>query len=137
MTTGGVAPAKTASKLERLQTIMQSHGLDGIVLSSYQNVSYFGGTTVITQIHVPDRLGFLVARRDGVVSLLFCNIETSQVRTQTDIEDVREYVEFAQNPTIELAKLLREFELTGASLGFDARRLPAAALTTLQAELPG
>src|SRR5581483_11852087 len=80
---GGVAPAQTANKLDRLRQIMQSHGLDGVVLSSYQNVSYFGGTTVITQVVVPDRLGFLVARRDGAVSLLFCNIETSQVRTQT------------------------------------------------------
>jgi Xaa-Pro dipeptidase len=137
MTASGIAPTNTASKLSRLQKIMQARGLDGVVLSSYQNVSYFGGTTVITQIHVPDRLGFLVARRDGAVSLLFCNIETSQVRTQTDIEDIREYVEFAQNPSVELAKLLRELDLAGASIGFDARRLPAAALATLQAELPG
>jgi hypothetical protein len=47
---------------------MQARGLDGVVHSSYQNVSYFGGTTVITQVLVPDRLGFLVARRNGAVS---------------------------------------------------------------------
>jgi Xaa-Pro dipeptidase len=137
MAAKGQTRAKTAQKLSRLRALMQARGLDGIVLSSYQNVSYFGGTTVITQVLVPDRLGFLVARRDGAVSLLVCNIETSQVRTQTDIEDVREYVEFAQNPTEELAKLLKELDLAGASVGFDARRLPAAALGTLQSELPG
>ena len=129
--------AVTAPKLARLRDIMQARGLDGIVVSSYQNVSYFGGTTVITQLFVPDRLGFLVVRRDGAASLLFCNIETSQVRTQTDIEDVREYVEFAQDPTQELANLLQDLDLAGASVGFDARRLPAASFAALQARLPG
>jgi Xaa-Pro aminopeptidase len=127
----------TATKIERLRRLMESRGLDAIVVSSYQNVSYFGGTTVMTQVNLPDRLGFLIARRDGAATLLFCNIEISQVRTQTDIEDIREYVEFAQDPTAELAKLLRKLGLSGASVGLDARRLPAASMATLQAELPG
>ena len=129
--------SRTATKIERLRRIMEARGLDAVVVSSYQNVSYFGGTTVMTQVNLPDRLGFLIARRDGAATLLFCNIEISQVRTQTDIEDIREYVEFAQDPTVELARLLREHGLTGASVGFDARRLPAASMATLQAELPG
>ncbi len=127
----------TAPKIERLRRLMEARGLDAVVVSSYQNVSYFGGTTVMTQVHLPDRLGFLVARRDGAATLLFCNIEISQVRTQTDIEDVREYVEFAQDPTVELARLLRELGLVGGSIGLDTRRLPAASLATLQSELAG
>lgn len=128
--------ASTAGKIARLRRLMESRGLDAVVVSSYQNVSYFGGTTITTQVSLPDRLGFLIARRDGSATLLFCNIEISQVRTQTDIEDVREYVEFAQDPTIELTRALRELGLTGASIGIDARRLPAASMTTLQRELP-
>jgi Xaa-Pro aminopeptidase len=68
MAAKGQTRAKTAQKLSRLRALMQARGLDGVVHSSYQNVSYFGGTTVITQVLVPDRLGFLVARRDGAVS---------------------------------------------------------------------
>jgi Xaa-Pro dipeptidase len=128
--------AATAGKIERLRKLMESRGLDAIVVSSYQNVSYFGGSTITTQVSLPDRLGFLIARRDGAATLLFCNIEISQLRTQTDIEDVREYVEFAQNPTEELTKVLRDLGLTAASIGVDARRLPAASMTILQQELP-
>jgi Xaa-Pro dipeptidase len=106
------------------------------VVSSYQNVSYFGGSTITTQVSLPDRLGFLVARRDGAATLLFCNIEISQLRTQTDIQDVREYVEFAENPTEKLAGVLRDLGLGAASIGIDARRLPAASMAILQHELP-
>jgi Xaa-Pro dipeptidase len=128
--------ASTAGKIERLRRLMESRGLDAIVVSSYQNVSYFGGSTITTQVSLPDRLGFLIARRDGAATLLFCNIEISQLRTQTDIGDVREYVEFAQNPTRELARVLRDLGLTAASVGVDARRLAAASLAILQHELP-
>jgi Xaa-Pro dipeptidase len=131
-----VRRAATAGKIERLRRLMESRGLDAIVVSSYQNVSYFAGSTITTQVSLPDRLGFLIARRDGAATLLFCNIEISQLRTQTDIEDVREYVEFAQNPTEELARILRELGLTGASIGIDARRLPAASMAILQRDLP-
>jgi Xaa-Pro aminopeptidase len=131
-----VRRAASATKIERLRRLMESRALDAIVVSSYQNVSYFAGSTITTQVSLPDRLGFLIARRDGAATLLFCNIEISQLKTQTDIEDVREYVEFAQNPTEELARILRELGLTGGSIGIDARRLPAASMTILQRNLP-
>jgi Xaa-Pro aminopeptidase len=131
-----VRRAASATKIERLRRLMESRALDAIVVSSYQNVSYFAGSTITTQVSLPDRLGFLIARRDGAATLLFCNIEISQLKTQTDIEDVREYVEFAQNPTEELARILRELGLTGGSIGIDARRLPAASMTILQRDLP-
>ncbi len=131
-----VRRSATAGKIERLRRLMESRGLDAIVVSSYQNVSYFAGSTITTQVSLPDRLGFLITRRDGAATLLFCSIEISQLKTQTDIEDVREYVEFAQNPTEELARILRELGLTGASIGIDARRLPAASMTILQRDLP-
>jgi len=131
-----VRRASTAGKIERLRRLMESRGLDAIVVSSYQNVSYFGGSTITTQVTLPDRLGFLIARRDGAATLLFCNIEISQLRTQTDIDDIREYVEFAQNPTHELVGVLRDLGLAAASIGVDARRLPAASMSILQQELP-
>jgi Xaa-Pro aminopeptidase len=128
--------SRTSTKIEKLQRLMESRGLDGVVVCSYQNVSYFAGTTIITQLSLPDRLAFMIARRDGGAALLVCSIETRQVKTQTDIRDVREYVEFAQEPTAELATLLREFGLSEGSIGLDARRLSAASMATLQAELP-
>ncbi|MBJ7601794.1 MAG: aminopeptidase P family protein [Candidatus Dormibacteraeota bacterium] len=125
----------TADKIEKLRRVMEARGLDAVVVCSYQNVSYFGGTTIMTQVNLPDRLAFLVARRDGAATLLVCSIETSQVRSQTDIADIRDYTEFAQDPTVELARLLRDLGLSNGSIGLDARRLPAASMATLEAEM--
>jgi Xaa-Pro dipeptidase len=129
--------SSTGTKIEKLQRLMDVRKLDAVVVCSYQNVSYFGGTTIITQLSLPDRLAFMVARKDGTASLLVCSIETRQVKTQTDIKDVRDYIEFAEDPTQRLAKLLGELGLSRGSIGLDARRLSAASMTTLQAELPG
>ena len=61
--------AKTGPKLARLQEIIERRNLDGIVVSSYQNVSYFAGTYLMTQVSIPDRLAFLRMPRvvaDGI-----------------------------------------------------------------------
>ena len=129
--------APTAPKIARLQEIMDRKHLDGIVVSSYQNVSYFGGTYVMSQVSLPDRLAFLVVPRDQAPTLLVCGIETRQVQTQTDIKDVRDYVEFAESPTEVLARVLAERGLNRGSIGIDARRLPVASGDLLREELRG
>ncbi len=129
--------ASTAPKLARLHEIIERRDLDGIVVSSYQNVSYFAGTYLMTQVSLPDRLAFLVVPRTGEPTLIVCGIETRQVVTQTDISDVRDYVEFAENPTAVLAAVLKERNLVGGSLGIDARRLPVASGEILEDSLSG
>lgn len=118
--------SRTAPKIARLQEIMERKQLDAVVVTSYQNVSYFGGTYIMSQVTVPDRLAFLIVPRRQAPTLLVCGIETRQVLDQTDIKDVRDYVEFADNPADILARILAERSLTAASIGIDARRLSLA-----------
>ena len=129
--------ASTAGKLARLDEILERRNLDGAVVCSYQNVSYFGGTYLMTQVSLPDRLAFVVQPRGQAPTLIVCGIETRQVRAQTDIEDVRDYVEFVDNPTAVLAQVLRERGLAGGSIGVDARRLSLASGELLKDELGG
>jgi Xaa-Pro aminopeptidase len=129
--------ASTAPKLARLQALMERKKLDAVVVSSYQNVTYFGGTYIGSQISLPDRLALLVVPRGQAPTLIVCGIETRQVLTQTDIEDVRSYVEFAESPTDVLTKVLAERGLSGGSIGVDARRLPLASGDTLRENLRG
>lgn len=124
-------------KLARLQEIIERRNLDGIVVSSYQNISYFAGTHIMTQVSLPDRLAFLVAPRGVDPTLVVCGIETRQVRSQTDIADVRDYVEFKENPTAVLAQVLKDRKMSGGAIGIDARRLPFASGQLLQEELSG
>ena len=127
----------TATHVARLQDIMKRKSLDAVVVSSYQNVSYFAGTYLSTQISLPDRLAFLVVPREQPPTLLVCGIETRQVLTQTDIEDVRDYVEFAENPTEILGQILEERGLAGGSIGIDGRRLPVVSADLLRDRLRG
>lgn len=126
----------TVDKLARLEQILERRQLDGAVVCSYQNVSYFAGTYLMTQISLPDRLAFLVLPKGKAPTLIVCGIETRQVRGQTDIEDIRDYVEFVDNPTEVLARVLRERGIAGASIGVDARRLPMASGELLRNEFP-
>ena len=127
----------TAARLAKLRGIMESRHLNGIVLSSYQNVSYFGRTHMITQISLPDRLAFIIVPRDGSPALLVCAIETRQVKAQTDITDVLDYVEFAEEPAAALARVLQDRGLGRGAIGIDARHLPFASAKILEERLPG
>jgi Xaa-Pro aminopeptidase len=116
---------------------MEQKNLDAVVVSSYQNVSYFAGTHIMTQVSLPDRLAFLVVPRKSPPTLIVCGIETRQVVTQTDIKDVKDYVEFKQNPTEVLADVLKHHKLDGGSIGIDGRRLPFASGGLLTERLSG
>jgi len=132
-----VERASITEKLARLEQILERKNLDAAVVCSYQNVSYFAGTYLMTQISLPDRLAYLILPKGKPPTLLVCGIETSMVRTQTDIEDLRDYVEFVDNPTEVLAKILRERGLSSGSIGVDARRIPLASGELLKEKLNG
>jgi Xaa-Pro aminopeptidase len=127
----------TTEQRARLDAVMAQRELDAIVLCSYQAVSYFGGTHIMTQVSLPDRLEFLVQPRDRAATMLVCNIETSMVQTQTDIDDIREYVEFVDEPSTALASLMHDLDLGSGRVGVELRRLPAAAVDELRASLQG
>src|SRR4051794_1162313 len=116
----------------RLTGVLEELGLDAAVITSYQGVSYFAGTNIITQTALPERLEFCILFRDGSAALLLCNIETGIAKSQTDVTDVSEYVEFAEVPALALAALLQKRGLTAGCLGIESRRLHAEAYGDLR-----
>jgi len=120
----------------RLSSLMESLGLDAVVLSSYQAVSYFAGTHIMTQVSLPDRLEFFVLFGDGSPALLLCSIETGMAKTQTDIDEIAEYTEFVDVPAEAAAKLLAQRGVTSGRIGFEARRLHSEAQADLRRVLP-
>jgi Xaa-Pro aminopeptidase len=133
------APIKTTDRTEqraRLGSLMERLDLDVVVLTSYQGVSYFAGTTIITQVSLPDRLEFFLQLRDGSSALLLCNIETGMAREQSDVPEVNEYTEFADIPAEAAARLLKGRGLETGRIGFEARRLHSEARSDLSRALP-
>lgn len=133
------APTKTTDRTEqraRLSSLMERLDLDVVLLTSYQGVSYFAGTTIITQLSLPDRLEFFIQFRDGSSALLLCNIETGMAREQSDVVDVNEYTEFVDIPAEAAARLLKQRGSEQSRIGFEARRLPSEAHRDVSHELP-
>lgn len=119
-----------------LQRRISDSGLDAAVLTSYETVSPFARTNIITQPWVPDRLVFFLVPASGPTSLLVCNIEENEVRATTTADEVRTYVEFAQKPTAVFAELLRERGLDGGRVGFELERLAAPYVEAVRSALP-
>src|SRR5262249_53550376 len=131
----GAGGRMTASAMPReaaVSGLLDEFRLDALVGCSYEALSYFAGTDIQTQLHLPERLEFFIAPRGAAPTLLVCNIEESQVRDQSPIADVRAYVEFEHDPATELAALLSSAGVSGR-IGIEAHRLPASALRTLEA----
>lgn len=122
---------------QAVEELLEREELKALVACSYEGLCYFAGTDIQTQLHLPERLAFYIAARGISPALLVCNIEESQVRTQTSMADVRTYIEFKDDPTSELADMLTERNVVLGRIGIEAHRLPAAALRTLEQRLPG
>ena len=110
--TVAATPKNYDGQRTKLREVMRRHGLQVVVLSSYQAVSYCAGTNILTQVTLPDRLAFLACFADGEDVLVVCSIEATMVRGQTDIADIVEYTEFTDDPTAVLIGVLKDRGLT-------------------------
>ena len=134
-----VLSERSASRTQeraKLASVIADLELDAAVICSYQGVSYFAGTSIITQVALPDRLEFFIQFSDASPALLLCNIETGMAKSQTDIDDVSEYVEFVDVPAVALANLLTERGVVRGRIGIEKRRLHTEAYEDLKAALP-
>jgi Xaa-Pro aminopeptidase len=124
------------AKRSKLDEVLRERDLAALVLTSYEAVSVFAGTNIITQFAVPDRFEFAIVTRDGGAIYLACNLETHQVRKQTDIADVREYVEFEEEPMAALARVLGEVGISSGRVGIESRRIPLSHADVLRGTAP-
>jgi Xaa-Pro aminopeptidase len=130
------AARDVGAKRAKLGDLLREEGLAALVLSSYESVSVFAGTNIITQFAVPDRFEFTIVMPDASAVFLACNLETEQVKNQTDIADIREYVEFEEEPMAALARVLGELGVTAGRVGIEARRIPLSHSEVLRDEAP-
>lgn len=120
---------------DRLTEMVRSTDLNAIIINSYQAVSHFAGTQILSQLFLPDRLAYLVVARAGE-SLVVCSIEAGQVRGQTAIETIVGYQEFVDTPEQVVASELRRLGVTSGPVGTEARRMSAQSRDQLMSALP-
>jgi Xaa-Pro aminopeptidase len=124
------------SDIAALQERLVDGGLDAAVLTSYQTVSPFARTDIVSQ-RLHDRPVCFLVPASGPTTLLVCVIEEEEVRVTTVADDVRTYVEFAESPVDVLVGLLRERRLEAARVGFELGRWASLHVDALRSQLPG
>jgi Xaa-Pro aminopeptidase len=110
---------------ERAFKLLEECGLDAVVATTYENLTYVSGAYIYTQRTVPTRMSAILLTRNGDATYVFCSIEESLIRDQSWIGDLRGYREFAEDPMDILAALLREKKLDGQRVGLERRFLGA------------
>jgi Xaa-Pro dipeptidase len=122
--------------IARLKTGMIEEGLDALIATSPENVTYTTGMVVPSQSLMRRRHAAAVVTADGRVALLVIDMEETTVRGNADLKEIRMYREFTDDPMEKLAELLTELGLAGGRLGAELEYLPAKDFSTLQRNLP-
>ena len=102
--------------IERFKDLLAESGLDGVIASSLENVSYLSGTRMVTQRLIPDRLALLLWPEQGEPAIVLCKGEDMASKDDCQVEDMRTYVEFVTSPVDVVADAIVEKGLAAGRL---------------------
>jgi Xaa-Pro dipeptidase len=122
--------------IARLVKRIDAEGLDAIVASSPENVTYVSGFVVPSQSLMRWRHAAVIVTADGNVSMVAIDMEATTVRAHAGIGDVKIYREFSDDPMDKLADALKDLRLERGKIGIEMEFLPAKDFATLQKNLP-
>ncbi|HEY4200633.1 MAG TPA: Xaa-Pro peptidase family protein [Devosiaceae bacterium] len=128
---------KSVSKEAILRSLVDSAGLDALVLMSPENFAYGSGVHIITVNMIRPRQAFLIVPRSGEVELVLCSIEVSLAKQEGWVETIHPYTEFVDHPMDVLAKRLEALGVAGGKIGIDTDYMPVSSHEKLMANLPG
>ena len=116
---------------------MAAEGLDALIALSPENVTYTAGFVVPSQSLMRWRHAACVVTSDGRITMLVIDMEESTVREHGDIDDVRVYREFTEDPMDKLSDAIRDMKLERGKVGIEMEYIPGKDLATLKSKLPG
>jgi Xaa-Pro aminopeptidase len=123
--------------ISRLKNGIVTHGLDAIIASSPENVTYVSGFVVPSQSLMRWRHAAVIVTADGRISMVAIDMEATTVRAHAGIDDVRIYREFTDDPMDKLVESLKDLKLDRSRIGVELEFLPARDFATLEKNLPG
>jgi len=119
-----------------VHSLITEMGLEALAASSPENFTYVTGAHVPTARTIPTRHGFAVTTGAGKQFLVVVNLEKNLLSAETEIGDIRTYVEFADQPVERFAQELLAEGLGQGRIGLDLSYLPASAVKLLERALP-
>lgn len=122
--------------LVKLTAAMEEHGLDALVATSPENVTWASGAAPPSQKTVRSRLAAAIVPRAGESELVAIALEGPVVRAQSRLGSLRLYEEFVEDPVLVFAESLARRGLDEGILGVEFTHLSHADLEKLAAALP-
>jgi Xaa-Pro dipeptidase len=123
--------------MPELLKLPKQAGVDILVAVSPENFEYVAGTHIITVKMIPPRQAFAIIAADGRSSLLVCSIERSLAASESWIEEIDTYTEFADDPVRSLVAVLeKRYGFVSGRLGLDLQFFPQASFERLTRLLP-
>jgi Xaa-Pro dipeptidase len=119
-----------------VRSLISELGLDALVASSPENFGYVTGAHVPTARLLPTRHDFAVTTAAGAEFIVAINLEKNLLSAETDITDIRTYVEFADEPAERFAEELVNEGIGSGRIGLDLKYLPADAVDMVRRALP-
>jgi Xaa-Pro aminopeptidase len=120
----------------KIEQAMDERGLDALVATSPENVTWASGAAPPSQKTVRSRLAAAIVPRGGGSELVAIALEGPVVRTQSRLDGLRLYEEFVEDPVLVFADSLRERGLDEGVLGVEETHLSHADFAKLAAALP-
>jgi len=119
-----------------LRSLPERAGVDVLVAMSPENFTYISGAWVLTVGSIRPRHAYAIIPRQGEPVTLVCSIEENTMRDESWIGDVQAYTEFADEPVLKLADLLKARGWDKGRIGIDLGYLPQISYARLAAALP-
>ena len=123
--------------IARLKAGIVSEGLDALVATSPENVTYVCRFVVPSQSLMRWRHAACIVTADGRISMVAIDMEATTVRAHAGIDDLRIYREFSEDPMDKLAEALKDLGLETGKVGIEMEFLPARDFATLKRSVPG
>jgi Xaa-Pro aminopeptidase len=89
--------------IDGLRKRILAEGLDAIIASSPENVTYVSGFVVPSQSLMRWRHAAVIVTADGRISMVAIDMEATTVKAHAGIDDLRIYREFTDDPMDKLA----------------------------------
>ena len=97
--------------ISRLKKRIVAEGLDAIVASSPENVTYVSGFVVPSQALMRWRHAAVIVTADARISMVAIDMEATTVKAHAGMDDLRIYREFTDDPMDKLAEALKDLKL--------------------------
>lgn len=122
--------------LRKTRTAMEEGGIDLLLTSSPENVTYLGGVSPPSHRTVRSRHAFCIVPLEGPSTYVVIQLEERTVRPRITSDRVVAYREFAEDPIRVVADLVTELVGTDKCVGVETGHLPARDMDRLRDYLP-